>query len=70
MSDMSNITTEWMTSAEAAKEIGCSPATVLRLARAGSIERFVVNPRLYLVKRADVEAEKTKGQSFGRPRGS
>jgi excisionase family DNA binding protein len=70
MGDMSTITTEWMTVSEAAKEIRCSAQTVLRLIRSGDIERFVVNPRLFLVKRADVEAEKAKEQTFGRPRGS
>jgi excisionase family DNA binding protein len=70
MGNMSAITAEWITVSEAAEHIGCSPRTVLRLADAGSIEKVEVNPRLFLVKKADVEAEAKRGQSFGRPRGS
>jgi len=70
MTDMSEITTDWITVAEAAETIGCSPRTVLRLADAGSIEKFEVNPRMFLVKKTDVDAEAKRGQSFGRPRGS
>jgi excisionase family DNA binding protein len=70
MSDMSTITKDWITVAEAAVELNCSSRTVLRLAEAGTIERFQVNPRLYLVKAKDVAAEKKRGQTFGRPRGS
>lgn len=70
MTDMSEITTDWITVAEAAEKIGCSARTVLRLADAGSIEKFEVNPRLFLVKKKDVESEAKREQSFGRPRGS
>lgn len=70
MGDMSAITSEWITVSEAAEQIGCSPRTVLRLADAGSIEKFEVNPRLFLVKRADVAVEAKREQPFGRPRGS
>lgn len=69
MSDMSTITTEWMTVADAAKEIGCSEVTVLRLAKAGKIGKVMINPRMSLVKRADVEREKAAEYTFGRPRG-
>ena len=62
MSDMSTITTEWITVAEAAKEIGCSGRTVLRLAAAGSIAKFQINPRMFLVKRADVEAKSPRAR--------
>lgn len=70
MSDMSTITKDWITVAEAAERLKCSPRTVLRLADSGAIEKFEVNPRMYLVKSKDVEAEAKRGQSFGRPRGS
>ena len=70
MRDMSTITTEWMTVAEAADALKCSTRTVLRLAEAGTIKRFEVNPRLYLVKRSDVVEEQKREQSFGRPRGT
>lgn len=70
MSDMSTITKEWITVAEAAERLKCSSRTVLRLADAGTIEKFEVNPRMYLVKEKDVAAEAKRSQSFGRPRGS
>ena len=70
MSDMSTITKEWITVAAAAELLKCSPRTVLRLADSGAIEKVEVNPRMYLVKAKDVDAEAQKVQSFGRPRGS
>ena len=70
MSDMSTITKEWITVAAAAQRLKCSARTVLRLADSGAIEKVEVNPRMYLVRAKDVEAEANKGQSFGRPRGS
>lgn len=70
MGDMSTITKEWITVAEAAERLRCSPRTVLRLADAGTIEKVEVNPRMYLVKAKDVEAESKRDYTFGRPRGS
>lgn len=70
MGDMSTVTKEWITVAEAADRLKCSPRTVLRLVDAGTIEKIEVNPRLYLVKSRDVEAEKGREQTFGRPRGT
>ena len=70
MANMSTITKEWITVAEAAKRLKCSTRTVLRLADTGVVERFEVNPRLYLVKAKDIEAESRREQGFGRPRGS
>lgn len=69
MKNMSTVTKEWITVAEASKRMHCSTRTVLRLAEAGKIRRVEVNPRLYLVHADDVDGQKEPA-AMGRPRGS
>lgn len=70
MTDMSIVTKEWITVAEAAAKIRCSTRTVLRMVDAGTIRKFEVNPRLYFVHVDDVERESQIQPTMGRPRGS
>jgi len=70
MRDMSIVSKEWITVAEAAKRMKCSARTVLRAVEDERIRSVRVNPRLYLVHIDDVKAEAKREQTMGRPRGS
>ena len=60
----------WISVAEAARRLKCSPRTVLRLAELGAVRRIQVNSRFSLVKAVDIDAEKRREYTVGRPRGS
>ena len=70
MAGMSTNVHGWITVAEAAKRLACSPRTVLRLAESGAVRRIQVNRRFSLVKATDIEAERKREYTIGRPRGS
>jgi excisionase family DNA binding protein len=70
MADMSTVTTDWITVAEAAERMACSSRTVLRLAEAGKVRKVQINSHLFLVHTEDIKREAKNPASHGRPRGT
>lgn len=57
---------EWLTVQEAANELGVSTKTLFRWIKSGLLTGRYVNPRLLLIRRADLH--KVKRPRLGRPK--